>query len=167
MDVCLKAAVAALKNTTVPKVEVVAKDDDAVVGDNDEIRVDPEDRSALNLSSRGDPVSCTIAVFEQVLFLFESSCLIPKLQNVFQQDKLLVDPTEDEELLASGGVITVVLQIPPSDVTDQQPEICHVHKPAGASVSRETLQKCCSLAKKQCKQIKKLIDTASSVPPSS
>ena len=70
VDVCLKAAVAALKNTTVPKVEVVAKDDDAVVGDNDEIRVDPEDRSALNLSSRGDPVSCTIAVFEQVIIFW-------------------------------------------------------------------------------------------------
>ena len=66
MDVCLKAAVAALKNTTVPKVEVVPKDDEAVVGDNDEIRVDAENRSALKLSSKGDPVSCTIAVFDQV-----------------------------------------------------------------------------------------------------
>ena len=86
------------------------------------------------------------------------------------QDKLLVDPTEDEEQLATGGTVTVVLQIPESGADEHgklqaaEPEICHVHKPAGGAISRETLQKCCSLAKKQCRQIKKLIDTASSVP---
>ena len=79
---------------------------------------------------------------------------------------MLVDPTEDEEQLATGGVVTVVLQVPPTEGASdqQQPEICHVHKPMGAAISRDTLQRCCGLAKKQCRQIKKLIDTAGSVP---
>ena len=77
---------------------------------------------------------------------------------------MLVDPTEDEEQLASGGVVTVVMQLPPSLEEGSHPEICHIHKPIGGAISREVLQKCCSLAKKQCRHIKKLIDTATSVP---
>ena len=41
--------------------------DDAAAAEGDEIQVDCEDRSKLKLSStRGEPVACSIAVFDQV-----------------------------------------------------------------------------------------------------
>ena len=41
--------------------------EDAAAAESDEIQVDCEDRSKLKLSStRGEPVACSIAVFDQV-----------------------------------------------------------------------------------------------------
>jgi len=158
LDVALKAAVAALRNTTMPKVQVVrssggrkADNDDDEEDDGQEEKEIEVDligpRKCLPLSQR-PPLSCTIAVFDQ--------------------DKLLVDPTEDEEKLSSG-TITVAVQLPSEgvdagneadSVAESKVEICHFDKPGGAAISRETVQKCCLLAKKQARQIKKLIDAA-------
>ena len=44
--------------------------DDAAAAEGDEIQVDCEDRSKLKLSStRGEPVACSIAVFDQVALI--------------------------------------------------------------------------------------------------
>ena len=45
-----------------------------------------------------------------------------------------------------------------------QCEICHLHKPGGMAISRDLLQKCQVLAKKQARQIQKLINQAAPVP---
>ena len=137
LDVSLKAVVAAMRSLTVPQVRVIKNEE--VAHESEEIKVDPENRTPMKIHPNL-PYSCTIAVFDH--------------------DQLLVDPTEEEEQLSSA-VVTVVVQLP----TDTgSAEICHFHKPGGSAISRETLQKCCSLAKKQAKQIKKLVDTAAPVP---
>ena len=41
-----------------------------------------------------------------------------------------------------------------------QCEICHLHKPGGMAISRDVLQKCQALAKKQARLIQKAIDAA-------
>ena len=45
-----------------------------------------------------------------------------------------------------------------------QCDICHLHKPGGIAISRDLLQKCQALAKKQARQIQKLIDQAVPIP---
>ena len=45
-----------------------------------------------------------------------------------------------------------------------QCDICHLHKPGGRAISRDLLQKCQVLAKKQARQIQKLIDQALPIP---
>ena len=45
-----------------------------------------------------------------------------------------------------------------------QCDICHLHKPGGIAISRDLLQKCEALAKKQARQIQKLIDQAVPIP---
>ena len=44
-----------------------------------------------------------------------------------------------------------------------QCEICHLHKPGGMAVTRDLLQKCQVLAKKQSRQIQKLVNQAAPV----
>ena len=134
LDVCIKSLVTALRTVRVPHV-VIKKEED----EEEQISVDADKRSPLKLPE-SLPYCCTIAIFEN--------------------DKLLVDPTEEEENY-SMATITIVIQL--SSKASSQPSICHMYKPGGVSISKETLQSCIGLAKKQAKQIKKLIDTASPV----
>ena len=70
-------------------------------------------------------------------------------------DKLLLDPTDEEEECSESSVTIVLCKV----ATDN--EICHVHKPGGAGISPDKLHQCIALAKKHSKTIKRLIDTAS------
>lgn len=128
LDTSIKALTAALKSVKVPKVNLVKNNEGEIEG----LEVDTNIKEALRLGPL--PLSCTIGIFE---------------------DKLLLDPTDEEETLA-GSNVTIVL-------TADDNELCHVHKPGGVSVSPEQLQHCISLAKKQCKSIKKLVLAAAQV----
>lgn len=127
LDASVKALTAALRNVRLPKAEVAVNPED----DSEQLQVDAEDCSPLKLGP--SPLSCTVAVFG---------------------DRLLVDPTDEEEELADANV-TVVM------TADNK--VCHVHKPGGQALSPERLQQCIGLAKKQAKHIQKLIDTAAPV----
>merc|ERR1712179_455001 len=135
-DAALKALVAALKNLRVPKVTTEVEDEDEKDGEL-KITVDPETRSPLQLGPL--PYSCTLAILDGG-------------GEDGQGDQLLMDPTWEEETFASSSV-TVVLT--PKVCGDEDFDVCHVFKPGGSPVSRETLSKCTSLAKKQAKKIKK------------
>ena len=63
-----------------------------------------------------------------------------------------LDPTAEEEGLAEA-VVTVV-------VDPESGDVCHFRKAGGAAVSRETVQECTAMAKKQAKTIKKMMDRA-------
>jgi len=127
IDAAVKASVAALRNLTLPAVVVESDEDNAVA--EDVIKVDASDRSPLRLG--GQPTSCTMAVFE---------------------DRILTDPTAEEEGLASS-VVSVALD-PSSGV------LCQLQKAGGAPISRERLQECTALAKKQAKRIAKMVEAA-------
>lgn len=62
---------------------------------------------------------------------------------------LLVDPTHDEEDLASGSITIVVGK-------DQQ--LCGVHKPGGAPVGDAVLQKCVEAAILRHDEVTQLLD---------
>ncbi len=135
LDCSVKALISALKTVKVPSVEVTVQESEQKSekeeDDSDkkvEIKVDPESREPLRLGPL--PLSCTMAVFD---------------------DKILLDPTDEEEDLAEASV-TVVLTA--------ENEVCHVLKPGGIGVTPEKLQQCISVAKKQSKVIRKLIDSA-------
>ena len=93
------------------------------------MKVDVNQKSGLKLGPI--PISCTVGVFD---------------------DKLLLDPTDEEEE-CSEACVTVVLC---------NNELCHVHKPGGTAISPDKLQQCISLAKRNSKSIQKLINAASS-----
>lgn len=128
LDVCIKALVAALQNVQVPAVKIVQNEDNDEVG----IQVDlTGQKSRLKLGPI--PTSCTLGAFGQ--------------------EKLLLDPTDEEEEF-SDAVVTVVLN-------GETNELCHVHKPGGSGISPEMLQQCINMAKKNSKAIQKLISSAS------
>ena len=93
LDVSIKALCAALRSMKLPHVEINDKtDDDGEViklEENEEIKVDIENKTNFKLKTE-IPYSCTIAVFDG--------------------DKLLVDPTEEEEKI-SDTTVTVVVQV--------------------------------------------------------
>jgi exosome complex component RRP43 len=111
----------------------VIRKDDEATNEGPTIEVSPEVSERTPLKLGPMPLSCTVSMFD---------------------DNMLLDPTNEEEELSTAS-ITVVL------TTDN--EVCHVHKPGGAALAPEKLQQCISLAKKQCKVIQKLIDSASQV----
>lgn len=130
LDTALKALVAALSNTTVPKVNVVEQENEDPI-----VKVDlKENRKPLQLGAV--PISCTVSVFD---------------------DKLLLDPTDEEEECSEACVTVVLCK---SATTEN--ELCHVHKPGGSAISPDKLHQCIALAKKNSKTIQRLIDTASS-----
>ena len=128
LDSALKALVSALKNTQLPTVTIKEDEDETVVAKSlqDSIEVNIEEKVKLRLGS--EPVACSIAVFN---------------------DKLLVDPTDEEESF-SQSVVTIV-------VDSKSGEICHFQKSGGVALSRETVQECTSLAKKQAKLIQSML----------
>ncbi|XP_054859022.1 exosome complex component RRP43 [Eublepharis macularius] len=62
---------------------------------------------------------------------------------------LIVDPTAEEEDLATGTVTIV---------TDEEGKLCAVHKPGGSTLTGAKLQDCISRAVTRHKEVKKLLD---------
>jgi exosome complex RNA-binding protein Rrp42 (RNase PH superfamily) len=72
------------------------------------------------------------------------------------EDRILVDPTAEEETLA-WSVVTVVLD----ESADSAAEVlCQMQKSGGRPISREKMQECTAMAKKQAKKIAKMMDAA-------
>ncbi|TRY63837.1 hypothetical protein TCAL_04901 [Tigriopus californicus] len=128
LDCALKALLMAFTDLTLPEV-TLQEDDEAVVETGGKIVVNNEKRSKLTLHSK--PIACSMAIFDE---------------------KILVDPTEQEEALAES-LVTVVLDANSGDLV-------HFYKPGGSSISRQKMQECTGLAKKQYKTIAKSIDQA-------
>ena len=94
LDVCIKSLCAALRGVKLPHVDVKEEDDEEgevvpISEDKEDISVDLANLKCLRMNKEV-PFSCTIAVFDN--------------------DKLLVDPTEEEETLADTTV-TIVVQV--------------------------------------------------------
>uniref|UniRef100_A0A3Q2Q603 Exosome complex component RRP43 n=1 Tax=Fundulus heteroclitus TaxID=8078 RepID=A0A3Q2Q603_FUNHE len=119
LDACLIALLAALRNTQLPE-----------VGINKETclpEVDLEKRQKLHIHKH--PVGASFCVFDDSI--------------------LIVDPTDEEENLATAH-LTVV--------TDEDGRLCSVHKPGGTPLSGEKLQECINRATARQREIHKLID---------
>ncbi|XP_020505793.1 exosome complex component RRP43 [Labrus bergylta] len=119
LDACIIALLAALKNTQLPEVTVNAETSTP--------EVNLEKRRGLQIQRH--PVGASFCVFDDSI--------------------LIVDPTSEEESLATAQ-LTVV--------TDEEDRLCTVHKPGGTSLSGEKLQECISRAATRQKEIQKLID---------
>ena len=92
LDTAIKALCAALLDMKLPQVEIEDKRDpegEVIKLEENEVKVDIQQKYNFKLSNE-IPYSCTIAVFDG--------------------DKLLVDPTEEEEKLSDASV-TVVVQV--------------------------------------------------------
>ncbi|XDA79928.1 hypothetical protein R6Z07F_009921 [Ovis aries] len=119
LDACTFALLAALKNVQLP--EVTINEETALA------EVNLKKKSYLNI--RTHPVATSFAVFDDTL--------------------LIVDPTEEEEHLATG-TLTVVM--------DEEGKLCCLHKPGGSGLTGAKLQDCMSRAVTRHKEVKKLMD---------
>jgi len=117
-DAAVAALTAALRTVKLPKVTV-----DEETG---EIEVDVEESSMLEV--RTVPVSSTVAVFGG--------------------ERLLCDPTWEEEGLAEALVTTVSLA---------SGDICHMSQPGGTTLDPKTLQACLDLSQQHALNIDKVI----------
>jgi len=102
MDACTLALMAALKNTSLPEMSVDEE--------SGEVKCDPSSHSMLPVACL--PISTTFIIFDNSV--------------------LLVDPTREEELLATGAVTVV---------TEGQ-DLCSILKPGGSPLSDEQMQLC-------------------------
>lgn len=145
LDASVKALVAGLRSVQLPSVVVeeegVGDNSEAATGDASDhpsagrsVKVISKVRAPLKLGPQ--PASCTMAVSD---------------------GKLLLDPTDEEEEL-SDSQITIVLGMVESGQAEE--EVVHFWKAGGASVSRDVVTECTSLARKQAKRIRKMLDTA-------
>ncbi|KAM5180566.1 exosome complex component RRP43 [Mantella aurantiaca] len=119
LDTCVCALVAALRNARLPFVKI-----------NEETglaQVTLSTRSALKIHKH--PISTSFAIFDD--------------------KQILVDPTNEEENLATG-LMTIV--------TDEEGRLCTVRKPGGSSLSAEKLQECISRAITRHKEVQNLLD---------
>ncbi|XP_005090783.1 exosome complex component RRP43 [Aplysia californica] len=124
MDACTLALMAALKNTSLP---VVTVDEDT--GD---VKTHLSTHSSLSVDSC--PVSTTFIVFDNTV--------------------LLVDPTREEELLATGAVTVVT----------EGDNLCSVYKPGGSPLTDEQVEMCVERAFVRGKEATALItDTLCSI----
>ncbi|XP_055100975.2 exosome complex component RRP43 isoform X1 [Symphalangus syndactylus] len=119
LDACTFALLAALKNVQLP--EVIINEETALA------EVNLKKKSYLNI--RSHPVATSFAVFDDTL--------------------LIVDPTGEEEHLATG-TLTVVM--------DEEGKLCSLHKPGGSGLTGAKLQDCLSRAVTRHKEVKKLMD---------
>uniref|UniRef100_A0A8D0LBL6 Exosome complex component RRP43 n=1 Tax=Sphenodon punctatus TaxID=8508 RepID=A0A8D0LBL6_SPHPU len=120
LDAFTCAFLAALKNVQLPKVTI-----------NEETglaEVNFKEKTPLNI--RKHPIATSFAIFDDTL--------------------LIVDPTAEEEDLATGS-ITVVM--------DEDGRLCSVHKPGGSGLTGAKLQDCITRAVTRHKEVKKLMDT--------
>eukprot|EP00105_Crassostrea_gigas_P011121 XP_011426662.1 PREDICTED: exosome complex component RRP43 [Crassostrea gigas] len=123
-DACVLSLLAALNNTVLPNV-VLNKD-------TDKFEAFPDQSTTLQLQS--SPVSSTFAIFDDEI--------------------LFVDPTAEEENLATGQLTIVT--------TDDK--LCMVHKPGGTPLTDQQLCLCIKQAFERTKEVLRLIDdTISSV----
>ncbi|XP_040573568.1 exosome complex component RRP43 [Lepeophtheirus salmonis] len=122
-DAIITALILALKEVKMPKVETFEEED----SDKTLIKVVKNKYSQLQLQCI--PVSVTMAIMEG--------------------DKILVDPTEEEESFAPDS-ITLVL--------DAEDEMCYFAKLGGNPISDELLDKITNLARQQALTVRKLIN---------
>ncbi|XP_071479843.1 exosome complex component RRP43-like [Diadema antillarum] len=118
-DACLISLLAALKNVTLPVVKIDEETELAVTSSTE--------RSSLKI--RSHPVATTFSVFDDSI--------------------LLVDPTVEEEDLATG-LITVVIT--------KDGRLCNIHKPGGTPLSSSQVQVCIGRAKARATEVCQLID---------
>uniref|UniRef100_A0A8C2U9M6 Ribosomal RNA-processing protein 43 n=1 Tax=Coturnix japonica TaxID=93934 RepID=A0A8C2U9M6_COTJA len=119
LDASTFALLAALKNVQLPSVTV-----------NEETGLSEVNLKQKNpLVIRKHPVATSFAIFDDTL--------------------LIVDPTAEEEDLATGTVTVV---------TDEDDRLCSVHKPGGSPLTGAKLQDCISRAITRHREVKKLID---------
>ncbi|NWX15227.1 EXOS8 protein, partial [Aegotheles bennettii] len=119
LDASAFALLAALKNVQLPSVTI-----------NEETGLSEVDFKQKNpLIIRKLPVATSFAIFDDTL--------------------LIVDPTAEEEDLATGTVTVV---------TDDDGRLCSVHKPGGSPLTGAKLQDCITRAITRHKEVKKLID---------
>ncbi|XP_030056261.1 exosome complex component RRP43 [Microcaecilia unicolor] len=119
LDACTCALLGALKNVRLPSVKI-----------NEETglaEVCMKEKSPLKI--RKNPVATSFAIFDDTLSL--------------------VDPTAEEETLATG-TITIVM--------DEDDRLCVLRKPGGSAISAEKLQTCISRAITRHKEVRKLLD---------
>ncbi|XP_062869654.1 exosome complex component RRP43 [Trichomycterus rosablanca] len=128
LDACLIALLAALKNTRLPKVTINKETDLA--------EVDMQHKKHLQINKH--PVASSFAVFDDTV--------------------IIVDPTAEEESLATATLTAV---------TDEDERLCTFHKPGGSSLSAEKLQDCISRAVARNREITKLIHKVSESAKSS
>ena len=151
LDCCVKALVAAMRSLRLfkaslklPDTELDDEDSEAAQSEaiggvmtaaelREAVEVDFSQSVPIKINSQ--PISCTVAIFE---------------------DKMLVDPTDEEESMASA-LVTIVLD-------GASHEVVHFLKAGGSAVSRQQIQECTALAKKQAKQIVKAIEKAAPLP---
>ncbi|XP_069826038.1 exosome complex component RRP43 [Dendropsophus ebraccatus] len=119
LDACICALVAALRNVQLPSVKISEETGLA--------QVQLASKSPLNILKQ--PVSTSFAVFEDTY--------------------IIVDPTEEEESLATG-LLTVV--------TEEDGKLCTIRKPGGSSLSAEKLQECISRAFSRHKEVQALLN---------
>ncbi|XP_066506487.1 exosome complex component RRP43 isoform X2 [Hoplias malabaricus] len=119
LDACVITLLAALKNIQLPTVTINKETDLA--------DVDIQHKRHLHINKQ--PVASTFAVFDDTV--------------------IIVDPTAEEESLASS-LITAV--------TDEDDQICAFHKPGGTPLSAEKLQDCITRAVMRHREIDRLID---------
>jgi len=119
IDAVMTVIYAALQNAKFPLIRLNE--------DSEEIEHVPDSTFQLNLLTR--PVSTTIAIFDN--------------------DVLLVDPSQEEETLSSG-TITVVIG------NDKQ--LYLLYKPGGKAVNDKTLQQCIEAAVTRHKEVSRLLD---------
>uniref|UniRef100_A0A2K6NR41 Exosome complex component RRP43 n=1 Tax=Rhinopithecus roxellana TaxID=61622 RepID=A0A2K6NR41_RHIRO len=119
LDACTFALLAALKNVQLP--EVTINEETALAEGN------LKKKSYLNI--RTHPVATSFAVFDDTL--------------------LIVDPTGEEEHLATG-TLTIVM--------DEDGKLGCLHKPGGSGLTGAKLQDCMSRAVTRHKEVKKLMD---------
>ncbi|XP_071362096.1 exosome complex component RRP43 isoform X1 [Trachinotus anak] len=119
LDACVVALLAALKNTQLPEVTTNTETCSP--------EVNSEKRHGLHIHRH--PVATSFCIFDNSI--------------------LIVDPTAEEEGLATAQ-LTVV--------TDEEDRLCSVNKPGGTSLSGEKLQECINRATARQREIQKLID---------
>ncbi|KAG8452758.1 hypothetical protein GDO86_004521 [Hymenochirus boettgeri] len=121
LDACTCALVAALKNVMLPSVQINEA--------NGLAEVDLKKKSALKILKH--PIATSFAVFDDTF--------------------LLVDPTGEEEILATG-LLTVVV--------DEDERLCALRKPGGSALSAEKLHDCISRSVARHKEVKDLLQKA-------
>ncbi|XP_060942419.1 exosome complex component RRP43 [Limanda limanda] len=119
LDACIVALLAALKNTQLPEVTISTE--------TSAPEVNLEKRRGLHIQKH--PVATSFCIFDDSI--------------------LIVDPTAEEESLATAQLAVV---------TDEEGRLCSLHKPGGTSLSGEKLQECISRATVRQREIQKLIN---------
>ncbi|XP_038617545.1 exosome complex component RRP43 [Tachyglossus aculeatus] len=119
LDACTIALLAALKNVQLPA--VVINEETGLA------EVNLKQKTPLNI--RTYPIATSFAIFDNTV--------------------LIVDPTGEEENLATG-TLTVVM--------DEEGKLCCLHKPGGSALAGTKLQDCLSRAVTRHKEVKVLMD---------